>query len=202
LHAPSFWIITLASAAFSFHYSSLLLFIIPHLQESGFSRELAATATLMLYAIGMPGRIFFGWLADRMDVKKLYSACFLFAGLGLFLLTQVTQFWHMVPFAFVYGWAQGCNIAVQNVMMAELFGRRHFATIRGMTQPISVGSGVLGPLFAGFIFDMTGLFDTAFYIFGAIMILPAPALLFLKKIVVEDELEMEPTQAPASSQLP
>ena len=146
LRSRTFWIISFATASFGFHYSSLLVFIIPHLQEAGFSRESAAGATALLYALSMPARIVLGFAADYVSVKKLYAGSFLFMAIGLVLFAQVTAFWHIVVFAIVYGWAQGCFIAVGNTLLAELVGTDFFATIRGMTQPLSLASGVAGPL--------------------------------------------------------
>ncbi len=195
LRSHTFWIISFATASFGFHYSSLLVFIIPHLQEAGFSRESAAGATALLYALSMPARIVLGFAADYVSVKKLYAGSFLFMAIGLVLFAQVTAFWHIVVFAIVYGWAQGCFIAVGNTLLAELFGTDFFATIRGMTQPLALASGVAGPLLIGLVFDATDSYKIAFYVFAAVLVLPAPFLLLVRPIQMKPPAPTPPATA-------
>ena len=182
LRSRTFWIMSLATASFGFHYSSLLVFIIPHLQEVGFSRETAAGATALLYGLSMPARIVLGFAADYVSVKKLYAGSFVFMAIGLVMFANVSAFWHVVAFAFVYGWAQGCFTAVGNALQAEVFGTELFATIRGLTQPLSLASGVAGPILIGLLFDGTGSYVLAFYVFAVVLALPAPFLLMVRPL--------------------
>ena len=48
----------------------------------------------------------------------------------------------------------------------EYFGRRHFGTISGFMDMLQVFGVVIGPVFAGWIFDTTGSYKIAFTSFA------------------------------------
>jgi MFS family permease len=181
LKTRDFWVLALASAVFSFHHSFNQLFFIPYLQDTGFSRELAGTALTMFFLIGLPGRVFFGWLADHLDTRKLYAVCYGLMSAGILLFTQVTAFWHIIFYALTYGLAVGAYISLSNVIIVDCFGVRNFASIRGITQPLAVVAGITGPLFIGAMFDATDTYTTALYILWIPAAIVAPLILTIKK---------------------
>ena len=62
-------------------------------------------------------------------------------------------------------------MVIQTLIFSDYFGRRHAGAIRGFTAPFKI-LGPLGPVFTGFIRDLTGSYTLAFKILaGAFVIL-------------------------------
>ena len=89
-----------------------------------------------------------------------------------------------------YGLGQAAHTVTQQTIVADFFGPRRYATLRGIMNPITVGGGVLGPLFAGMMFDAQDSYQLAFLIMGPLVALGAPTIFLAgKPRLVEDPLE-------------
>jgi len=62
------------------------------------------------------------------------------------------------------------------LVVAECFGVRHLARIYGALMLTLFPGGVLGPLFAGAVFDRAGSYAPAFATFAALNVLALAAL--------------------------
>ena len=112
-----------------------------------------AALLLGVYAfLGMALTLILGWVADRANKPRM-AALILFAAAGAMFLPIVgsslwslclfTIFFAAVETTFPLGWA----------VVGDLFGRKHYAKIRGYMTLFYTWGGVLGPVIAGAIFD-------------------------------------------------
>ena len=67
-----------------------------------------------------------------------------------------------------------------SVIRAEYFGRRAFGSISGMMDFVQMFGLVLGPIFAGFVYDVTQSYYVAFIIFTISGGLAATLMVFLR----------------------
>ncbi len=58
-------------------------------------------------------------------------------------------------------------------MQARYFGRKGFASIRGTTMLVLSPFGVIAPIYAGWVYDTTGSYISAFTLFAALLALSA-----------------------------
>jgi len=72
-----------------------------------------------------------------------------------------------VAFGLAFGVAQGGWTVMQNLVFSDYFGRRHAGAIRGFSSPFRL-LGPLGPLFTGYIRDVTGSYNLAFKILAGV----------------------------------
>jgi len=76
---------------------------------------------------------------------------------------------------FVFGTSLGGTFMLQNNLWADYYGRRNLGSIRGAVMPIIlIASGIGGPA-AGYVYDSTGSYNTAWWV--AICLLISGALL-------------------------
>ena len=61
--------------------------------------------------------------------------------------------WAIGAFYLFYGAGQAAHTVAQPAVIADFFGPKRFASIRGIMNPISVLGGVIGPVLTGFMFD-------------------------------------------------
>ena len=69
---------------------------------------------------------------------------------------------------FGLGW--GSTGTLRPALLREYFGRRSFGTILGFTMGMTAVGTVLGPLFAGWVFDNWGSYHTAWVMFAFLTI--------------------------------
>ncbi|MFW6126464.1 MAG: hypothetical protein ACOC58_05095, partial [Chloroflexota bacterium] len=68
-------------------------------------------------------------------------------------------------FAVVYAFGYGGAIPLSLNFRGRLFGRKAFATLGGITSAVTSVAAVAAPVFAGYVFDVSGSYKVAFYAF-------------------------------------
>ncbi len=80
----------------------------------------------------------------------------------------------------IYSLSYGGLASLQEPIRADYFGTKAFATIQGMSRSVQTAGTFLGPIIAGFLYDLTRSYTIAFGIF-ALVSLGAVALMFVAK---------------------
>jgi nitrate/nitrite transporter NarK len=76
---------------------------------------------------------------------------------------------NLYTFFILYGLGMGASFTLTPAIRARYFGRRSFGTIAGISRAIIMPVGVIGPVLAGYIFDQTGSYMTAFILFAVLL---------------------------------
>jgi MFS family permease len=143
-------------------------------------------------AVQVFGRLASGSIGDKVGRHRLLMYSFVLMGIGWVAISMITPstLWAVGLYYLAYGLGQAAHTVTQQTIVADFFGPRRYATLRGIMNPISVGGGVLGPLFAGRMFDAQGSYQLAFFIMGPLVALGALAIFLAGKPgLVEDPLE-------------
>ncbi|MDD4877348.1 MAG: MFS transporter [Dehalococcoidales bacterium] len=181
LHTSTFWILLLAGSARSIGMTSVVLHEVAYLTDIGISEVAAAAALGSMVAFSIPGRIIFGWLGDRFDKRYVLMVSYVLQAIGIFVLTNVATIGQVYIFLAIYGIGYGGGIPVYVAMRGEYFGRKAFATIAGIFQTFLVIPTVVGPIFAGYIYDVTGSYNQAFLLFMLLYLVGAGIIPFIKR---------------------
>jgi MFS transporter, OFA family, oxalate/formate antiporter len=117
-----------------------------------------SSAVLLLAMIGVgstAGRFFLGGFADRMG--RLSSLVAMFAGMAVALAVWAvsSSFWPLAAFAFLYGLFYGGWVAVLPAVVMDLFGGRHVGSLIGILYTSVAFGTLIGPVAAGFAFDVS-----------------------------------------------
>lgn len=83
-------------------------------------------------------------------------------------------------FVVFFGLGYGGSIPVQSSLRASYFGRKAYATITGYTALFGALTNIAYPIFAGWSYDISGSYTTAFIIIAGLQAL-AIAFLFLAR---------------------
>ena len=138
--------------------------------------EWVVTGYLLSLAVWIPAS---GWLGDRWSKQKIGATGVLLGGLGLsVLLFSGGGFWHMVLFVILFSFADGIN-SVTWALVGDLFGRQHFASIRGWVGMFQSFASMPAAVFTGWVYDQTHSYTYALFPFLAMYGLAA---LFLWKV--------------------
>ncbi|MBI2531435.1 MAG: MFS transporter [Deltaproteobacteria bacterium] len=158
LRSFAFWGSVLAAAIRNGSYHAISVHFVPLMVWKGLSQSEAALLLSVYAFLGMASTLILGWFADKANKPRL-TAVILFAGaaamflliLGssLWSLCLFTMFFALVETTFPLGWA----------VVGDLFGRKHYAKIRGYMVLFYTWGGVLGPVIAGAIFDRWATYE-------------------------------------------
>jgi len=140
----------------------------------------AASAVSLTAAASIIGRLSLGAFIDRYD-KRYVTMCLLFIqGLTLLALAISNHVLVLYLGTFAFGLTMGCILMMQSLIMGECFGMVSFATVAGTAGLFISCGAALGPTIAGFIFDVTQSYGSAFTIFAAASLMSALAVFFAK----------------------
>jgi len=84
-------------------------------------------------------------------------------------------------FCLIHGVGFGGTIPLRPFVLARLFGRGSQAAILGLLQGVSIGASVFGPIFYGWIFDVTDSYSYAIVVSGFVVLSVIPLVLILPR---------------------
>jgi MFS family permease len=177
----SFWTICVAYILALFCLATMLLHIVPHVIDMGFSSTSGARILSTIGAVSMLGRFMMGGTADRIGTKPVLVICFTCLSVGLFWIQISDRFWMMVVFAFLHGFAHGGFYAVVAPITAEYFGTRSHGELFGIVTFVSTFGAAIGPVMAGFVFDATGSYEMVFRILAGVSVAGLGCAMSLKR---------------------
>ena len=97
-------------------------------------------------------------------------------GIGTLMFAYIQYWWQVILFVILYAPGYGGRGVLQDALRAEYYGRKFIGTIRGAMSMVQLGGLAAGPIFAGWVYDVTGSYQSAFLIFALCC---AVAILFI-----------------------
>lgn len=152
LRSFAFWGSVLANGVRNASYHAISVHFIPLMVWKGLSQSQAAWLLGAFAFLGMASTLIFGWYADRSHKPRLCALILFSAALAMLLPLYTSSFWLMALFTMLFAGVEA-TYTVGWAIAGDLFGRKHFAKIRGYMGLFYTWGGVLGPVLAGAIFD-------------------------------------------------
>jgi MFS family permease len=181
----TYWLILVTQAIPSLVGPVMTIHCIPFLTDKtgmGLDPVKAAGIMAMMIFFSLPTRYIGGWIADRISIRQVRFIQT--ASYGIQTISVFLFLWHQT-IAMVYVWfilfglAQGLMYAVGPFMSSRFFGRKAIGSIQGISSMIMTPIGVVAPFYAGWIYDTTGSYITAFNQFAILLGVAAVFTLFL-----------------------
>ena len=181
LKTRAFWVYVASMMLRSCILSALVVHQIPHLTDIGIPYQTASGILGLMVLMSVPGRFCFGWLGDRFNKKVLLFLLCLLQAVGIFIFVHATTMELLYLFVVIYGLGYGGVIPLTIALRADLFGRRNYATIAGITMALATIGTVTAPIFAGYLYDVRQTYTLAFYIFIVMISLSGILFLFIPR---------------------
>ena len=178
---PAFWMICIVSTCSSVALNAVIVHIMPFLISVQFPRDVASTIAAAVVISSVIGRMGFGWLGDRMDKRYLLASALLMQVLGLAMLAYTTSVTQAIIFLLLFGPGYGGVLTLRLALQGDLFGRKAFGSIQGLTQAALMAGNIFSPVFAGWIYDVRGSYQWAWLILTAVVLVSVPAALGIKR---------------------
>ena len=170
LRTRSFWMLTLISGLSFAANSALVVHQIPFLVSIGMTPQQGGFVLALMTLVSLPGRVGFGWLADRWSRRHTLALVFVLQGLGVLAFAFANNPLALITYLVIYGPAMGGGVPLRPSLQAELFGRRSFGSIQGIIQGLAGTAGIAGPVYAGWMYDVGGGYQTAFVLLAVTII--------------------------------
>ena len=162
----AFWLLvtitflgTMASSATSFS-------LVPYLVEGAGLSIAAAAGVLSLGTFLAVANLIWGYLADRITPRRCLIIMMIGAGGMTAFLISVNSLAAALVFALVWGVFSGGIGSLENMVLAEYFGRGSYGTILGYFSPMQMVALGLGPALASTVRALAGNYDV---LYGAMM---------------------------------
>ena len=166
LRTRAFWVLALAIGMRLMGQSALTVHFVPMLVSRDIG-EGTATILLSVMAVGrLPAVVVGGLVADKWSRSRA-SAMAMVLGIATAgsITLGPTGLLTGIVFAILFAGAESCN-TVTWAIVGEYFGRRKFASLRGIVMLLQSVMSFLSPVVAGFVYDTTASYRIAFIAIG------------------------------------
>lgn len=182
LGSAAFWRLAVAVSLGNLGAMAIIVHQIPFLTGSvGLSEGAAAALVTGMTLVGVAGRFGFGYVADFTDKRFVMTGAYAMLALSVLLFAAVYETWQVFPALILFGLGWGGIIPVRPALQADVFGLRAFGAIQGLVFTIATVGALIGPVFAGWMYDQTESYRLAFVILAAASFLAAPLLATLRR---------------------
>jgi MFS family permease len=166
-----FWILGTVLFCVGFTQSMLVVHIIPHATDMGFLPLEAAAILSVMFVACIAGNFAAGKTNDILG-GSLSMIIFLSAmAISLAVLMIGGPLWVLFVMAALVGIGFGGAVTLRSLLVAELFGLKSHGVITGAIMLIFTIGSAIGPMIAGYTFDITNQYQTVFILTGGICII-------------------------------
>ncbi len=173
-----FWLLVISMTARVTCYSTATVHFVPLMVWKGLSEGAAASLLGAFAFINLVAHFVLGWIADRVNKPKLLAICHLLPALSLPPLLASSDYWQLLLFTTTFTFLDA-SFPIIWATVGDFFGRRNFATIRGMMSFFYMWGSFAGPVMAGAIYDRTQSYLAVLWILFALLLFAALLVLFL-----------------------
>ena len=173
VRTPTFWLIVTVFGVSSIGVTGLNLHVFAYVSDIGHTEVVAATVMSVIALMQLASPLFWGLLAERIDVRNATMIKFLIQAAGLSLAIATSYVSLLYAGFFLYGIGLGGGMVLSEIMWANYFGRLSLGRVRGLGLLLTHILAAVGPPFFGFLFDITGSYVLPFSLFAVSLLISA-----------------------------
>jgi MFS family permease len=163
-----FWVLVISMMTRVAAYSTVTVHFVPLMVWKGLSQEESAFLLGAFAFINMVAHFIIGWIADKVNKPMLMSACHVICAVAVLPLVGGASLWQLWLFTTVFTFLDA-SFPVVWATVGDFYGRRYFATIRGMMSFFYMWGSFAGPVFAGAVYDRTESYESVIWGLFAIL---------------------------------
>ena len=164
------WMLILGITLRFTSHTAVMVHLSPILEAQGMSTTKAGAAIGLLVLLSIPGRLVVGVIGDRFPKNKVVSVVLILQVAALVVLMGADTMFEL--YLFIVLWAAAYGAGILNwAIVGDYFGRARFATLRGVMGLFYSGGAVVGPVYAGWVFDRDGNYIEAVTVFLFVTVL-------------------------------
>jgi MFS family permease len=148
----AFWALVFGAGVRNASYHAISTHFIPMVIWKGMSQAQATFLLSSFAFLGFTSTIAIGWLADKANKPRLVSSILFLAGTSILLPIYGTSMAPLLLFTLLFTTVES-TYPVAWAMVGDIFGRKHFAKIRGYMSMFYIWGSVVGPVITGAVWD-------------------------------------------------
>ena len=169
LNTRKFWLLLAGVTCAGFSYPSFMTQLIPHMQSVGWGSSQSTLVLTVLAGMALASKISWGLLSERLTARISFVIAISIMSSGVVHVTLAGSSVFVWPAIIFFGAGFGGIGPLMSLVVMETFGLRNFGSIQGVVAMVLTTVPVLiGPILAGSLFDLTGSYETSFWIVSVI----------------------------------
>lgn len=189
-----YWVLAVAICFRISAHVGVMVHIVPIIVWKGMSESMGGIiiAAMSFSAIGT--RVGMGWCGDRWGKNRLCALAMITGAVSLMILIFAPgKLLVMVFFAISFSFTDGAA-GLTWAMIGDYFGRRSFATLRGVINAVVGVGALITSVIAGWIFDATQSYHLVLMGFSGLYLVTAVLFLVLKEPVGQRQITILSTE--------
>lgn len=163
LRTRAFWLIVATASVGTLASSSVGFSLVPYLvEEAGLSVTAAAGALSLGTALSI-ANVGWGYLSDKFTPRRCLMVTMAGSGALLGYLVLVDSLAGALGFALVWGAFSGAVGSMENMMLAQYYGRDSYGSLLGMFAPFQTAALGLGPSLAALLREFSGGYEMLYW---------------------------------------
>ena len=165
LRTRTFWVLAAFHGLRNVPYAGVTVHLVPLMVWKGLDEPGAAFYVGLTALATVVIRPLTGWLGDRRSKQTVGAVGVLLGAAGLVVLAYGDgAWWALVLFAVLFSFGDGVN-SVTWALVGDVFGRTHFATIRGWISMFQSFASMPAAVYTGWVYDRTQSYTQALVAF-------------------------------------
>lgn len=180
LRMSRFWYLSFSLGLLFSSYGAVVANLGPYALDRGYDESTASVLIMLVAASGFVGKLVFGALADKVNLKLALVVAQALVLVGFLLLSlDFGQVLVMGATVFV-GLAAGGMLPVWGALTARAFGLLSYGRAMGLMGPVITLCAMPGYAIVGRIYDVTGSYVPALHFFAGVLLVAILLVLPIK----------------------
>ena len=176
----TYWLIVATACVGTLASSSVGFSLVPYLVEGAGLSVTAAAGVLSFGTVLSIANVGWGVLSDKFTPRRCLMVTMIGSGALLAYLTMVDSLAEALVFALVWGVFSGAVGSMENMMLAQYYGRDSYGSLLGLFSPFQTAALGLGPSLASLLRTVSGSYGLLYIVMVAAYLASA-ALLYLAR---------------------
>ena len=180
MRTKAFWLIGMTTVLALLGAATIGFAMVPYLRDEADMSTAQAAGVLSLSTFLAIGVLGWGYLADKITPRRLLIVVLVASSALVIYLLSVDSLTTAYSFGLLWGLFSGTTGVLEQMLLAQYFGRYSFGAITGALTPFSMGALGLGPLLGAGVREVTGSYDKLFIALAGIYLLAAVLIYFAR----------------------
>jgi MFS family permease len=173
------WVIAAMFFSLGFCLYVIIVHIAPHATDLGISASRAAALLAVMGGLAIVGRITLGSAGDKIGNRQTFRVSLALMTFSVLLFIIAKEFWMLFAAVMLISFSWGVGV-LGSPIIAEFFGLKALGMNVGIINLCYSTGAAAGPFMAGYVFDMTHSYRTAFVLTALVALAAFVLSVFLK----------------------
>jgi len=173
------WMIAAMFFSLGFCLYVIIVHIAPHATDLDIPASRAAALLAVMGGLAIVGRIALGSAGDRIGNQKTFRVSLALMTFSILLFIIAKEFWMLFVAVMIISFSWGVGV-LGSPIIAEFFGLKALGMNVGIINLCYSAGAAAGPFMAGYVFDMTHSYRTAFVLTALVALAAFVSSVFLK----------------------